>query len=82
VRFNPDGRDFSGAGHVMGTCRMGADPSKSVVDSSGRSHDHGNLFIVGASVFPTCGTANPTLTALALTLRTVEAIQGDLSQGR
>ena len=87
VRFSPDGvatfdgRDFSGAGHVMGTCRMGADPNTSVVDSRGRSHDHGNLFIVGASVFPTCGTANPTLTALALTLRTVDAIQGALRQG-
>lgn len=80
--FSHDGADFAGAGHIMGTCRMGADPTKSVVDANGRCHDHPNLFIVGASVFPTCGTANPTLTAVALTLRANRAIHNDLSSGR
>jgi choline dehydrogenase-like flavoprotein len=60
---------FLGAGHISGTCRMGNDPSSSVVDSWCRSHEHPNLFIVGSSVFPTEGTANPTLTAVALTVR-------------
>lgn len=83
IVFNPteDSCEFTGAGHIMGTCRMGNDPTTSVVNSDGRSHEHPNLFIVGSSVFPTSGTANPTLTAVALTLRACRAIQQDLKQG-
>ena len=71
---------FLGAGHVMGTCRMGDDPAKSVVDKNLRSHDHSNLFVVGASVFPTVGSANPTLTVAALSLRLAAFINGELKQ--
>lgn len=78
VDSRPTGDDFTGAGHVIGTCRMGDNPKDSVVDSHGRCHDHPNLFIVGSSVFPTSGTANPTLTAVALTIRSLDAIAGDL----
>ena len=62
---------FQGAGHLMGTCRMGTDSKTSVVDSYGRSHDHRNLFIMGAGAFPTSSTANPTLTIVALALRMI-----------
>jgi choline dehydrogenase-like flavoprotein len=65
---------YGGAGHVMGTYRMGIDPKTSVVDSWQRSHDHPNLYLVGSGTFPTVGTANPTLTLSALALRTVEDI--------
>ena len=61
--------DFEGAGHIIGTCRMGEDAARSVVDTELRSHDHDNLYIVGSAVFPTSGTANPTLTIAALSLR-------------
>ncbi len=61
--------DFFGAGHVMGTHRMGKNPKKSVVDENLKSHDHPNLFILGAGVMPTTGTANPTLTIAALSLK-------------
>ena len=60
--------------HPAGGCRMGTDPASSVVDSWGRSHDHDNLFIVGA---PTCvsgGCANSTLTFCALALRSADEI--------
>ena len=67
-----------GAGHVMGTTKMGADKATSVVNGDGRAHDVSNLFIVGSSVFPTCGTANPTLTLAALALRTEAVVQRDL----
>ncbi len=69
---------YFGAGHIMGTTRMGADPRTSVVDATLCSHDHRNLFMVGAGVFPTTGTANPTLTIAALSLRAVSAIQDRL----
>ncbi|MFA7438450.1 GMC family oxidoreductase [Castellaniella sp.] len=61
--------EFFGAGHIMGTCRMGSDPRQSVVDARLCSHDHDNLYVLGSSVFPTGGTANPTLTIAALSLR-------------
>ncbi len=73
----PD-EQFQGAGHVMGTARMGADPRTSVVDASLRAHDHPNLFIEGSAVFPTGGAANPTLTIAALALRSVDAIRAAL----
>ena len=57
---------LQGAGHIMGTCRMGTDKSASVTDSFGRTWDHPNLWIAGSSLFPTTGTANPTLTIAAL----------------
>jgi choline dehydrogenase-like flavoprotein len=69
-----DKNAFDGAGHVMGTCRMGKDPKTSVVDAQCRAHEHRNLFIVGASVFPTVGSPNPTLTLAALALRAAEDI--------
>jgi glucose dehydrogenase len=70
---------YGGAGHVMGTYRMGDDPKTSVVDSWQRSHDHANLYLVGSGTFPTVGTANPTLTLSALALRTADRIVTDFS---
>jgi glucose dehydrogenase len=69
---------YGGAGHIMGTYRMGDDPKTSVVNSFQRSHDHDNLYLVGSGTFPTGGTANPTLTLSALALRTADSIVGDL----
>jgi choline dehydrogenase-like flavoprotein len=69
---------YDGAGHIMGTCRMGSDPTMSVVDAECRSHDHRNLFIVGSSVFPTVGSPNPTLTLAALALRAARDIARQL----
>ncbi|MFC4175234.1 GMC family oxidoreductase [Microvirga sp. GCM10011540] len=71
--------DAAGAGHIIGTARMGEDPKSSVVDRDLRSHDHRNLFILGSAVFPTSATANPTLTIAALSLRAVEAVKGALA---
>jgi len=68
-----------GAGHIMGTYRMGTDPVTSVADPFGRTHDHPNLFLVGSGVFPTGATANPTLTLAALALRTAAEMIEDVS---
>jgi choline dehydrogenase-like flavoprotein len=58
--------------HFHGTCRMGDDPKRSVVDRWCRSHDVENLWIVDGSVFPTSGGYNPTLTILANAYRVAD----------
>lgn len=72
------GTEHQGAGHLMGTYRMGNDPRSSVVNFEQRSHDHPNLFLLGSGVFPTVGTANPTLTIAALSLWAAETIRQNL----
>lgn len=63
-----------GAGHIIGTVRMGTDAQTAVVDADMRSFDHRNLFLLGSGTFPTSATANPTLTIAALSLRAVDPI--------
>ena len=70
-------RSVTGGGHLMGTTRMGATPSSSVVDRDCRVHGYGNLFVAGSSVFPSGGYANPTLTIVALALRLADTIASE-----
>ena len=65
---------MTGGGHIMGTTRMGAGRSDSVVDRDCRVHGYRNLFVAGSSVFPTGGYANPTLTIVALSLRLADTL--------
>ena len=60
--------------HPAGGCRMGTDQATSVVDGWGRSHDHENLFIVGAPTCVSASCANATLTFCALALRSADEI--------
>nr|WP_225421217.1 GMC family oxidoreductase [Sphingomonas parva] len=69
-----------GGYHHMGTARMGDDPRTSVTDADGRVHGLGNLWIAGSSLFPTGSWANPTLTIVALALRTAERISAELKR--
>jgi choline dehydrogenase-like flavoprotein len=55
--------------HLLGTCRMGNDPTRSVVDRSHRAHDVPNLFLVDGSSFVTGGRGQPTCTIQALAYR-------------
>lgn len=58
-----------GAAHVIGSTRMGANPTTAVVDENCNVFGVRNLFLSGSSVFPTGGWANPTFTIVALSLR-------------
>jgi choline dehydrogenase-like flavoprotein len=58
--------------HEIGTCRMGEDPKKSVLNRWNQSHDIRNLFVVDGSSFVSGGYQNPTMTILALSLRASE----------
>jgi choline dehydrogenase-like flavoprotein len=68
--------DAFNATHVFGTCRMGTDPQRSVVDPACRSHRWRNLWVVDASVFPSSGGGeSPSLTIYALALRAAEHLR-------
>jgi choline dehydrogenase-like flavoprotein len=64
-----------GGWHHMGTTRMHENEREGVVDPVCRVHGITNLFIAGASVFPTGGYANPVLTTVALALRLADHIR-------
>ena len=63
-----------GQEHPAGGCRMGDDPTTSVVDRWGRAHDHENLWIAGAPTHVSASCCNGTLTFAAVGLRTAAAI--------
>ena len=79
VTFRKHAEEHYGAGHIIGTYRMGNEARTSVVNAQQRSHDHPNLFLLGSGVFPTAGTANPTLTIAALALWAADTIRQDLA---
>jgi choline dehydrogenase-like flavoprotein len=67
------------ATHNMCTARMSKDPRDGVVDAHGRAHDVPNLFVSDGSALSTPGSANPTLTIVALALRQAEHIAREMS---
>jgi choline dehydrogenase-like flavoprotein len=67
--------------HAMGTCRMGRDPTTSVVNEFCQSHDIPNLFVCDTSVFVTGAGLNPTLTAMAISERAAEHMIASAKRG-
>ncbi|HKE07357.1 MAG TPA: GMC family oxidoreductase [Candidatus Acidoferrum sp.] len=60
--------------HLLGTCRMGKDPNKSVIDTDHRTHDVKNLFLCDGSSMVTSGRGQPTMTIQALAYRAADRI--------
>lgn len=58
------------ASHEVGTARMGNDPHTSVLNRFCQAHDVRNLFVCDGSSFVTFPEKNPTLTIMALAVRT------------
>jgi choline dehydrogenase-like flavoprotein len=56
-------------GHQNGTVRFGNDPATSALDTTCRSHEVDNLYVVDGSFFPSSSAVNPTLTIIANALR-------------
>lgn len=71
---------LEGGRHHMGTTRMHADPRQGVVDENCRVHGMRNLYVVGSSVFPSGGFANPTLTIVALAVRLADRLGGETGE--
>ena len=55
--------------------RMSDDARTGVVDANCKVHGLSNLFVAGSSCFVTCGSANPTLTVVALSLRLADHLK-------
>ncbi len=72
----PPVTDSSIGFHLLGTCRMGDDAAKSVVDRHHRAHDVPNLFMCDGSSLVTSGRGQPTMTIQALAFRAGEHIAG------
>jgi len=66
--------EASGGVHLLGTCRMGNDPSTSVIDKYHRTHDVRNLFLCDGSSMVTSGRGQPTQTIEALAFRAADFI--------
>ncbi|MGS5089532.1 GMC oxidoreductase [Hydrogenophaga sp. A37] len=66
------GVDIIDMGHSAGTTRMASDPGRGVVDADCKVHGIEGLYVAGASIFPTCGHANPTLMIMTFAYRLAE----------
>ena len=67
-----------GGNHAFCTTRMHGDPTRGVVDATGRCHDHENLWIADTGVFPQCPSVNPMWTVMALAHRTAGRLAAEL----
>jgi choline dehydrogenase-like flavoprotein len=63
--------------HVQGTCRMGSDPERSVVDADCQSWDVKRLYVGDGSVVPRTLSVNPSLTIMALADRLADHLDRD-----
>jgi len=74
--------DTSLISHMGGTCRMGNDPNRSVLNSFCQTHDVKNLFVVDNSCFVTQGGGDsPSLTIHAIALRASDYIIDEAKKG-
>ena len=60
--------------HEGGTLWMGDDPATSITDTDGKFHHLSNVYVAGPALYPTVGSANPSLTGLTLARKTTAAI--------
>jgi choline dehydrogenase-like flavoprotein len=67
--------------HEMGGARMGIDPKQSVLNPFQQTHDVRNLFVMDASGFPSGGCQNPTLTIMALAVRSTDHLMEEMKRG-
>jgi glucoside 3-dehydrogenase (cytochrome c) catalytic subunit len=64
--------------HEAGMARMGADPKKSVLTQFQQTHDLKNLYVMDASGFTSNPCQNPTLTIMALCVRSCDFLMNEL----
>jgi choline dehydrogenase-like flavoprotein len=74
------GDDNLNMGHPSGTCRFGNDPATSVLDPNNKVWGVENLYVAGASFFPSSAGANPALTVAANALRIAQVIANQVAR--
>jgi choline dehydrogenase-like flavoprotein len=67
--------------HEMGVARMGKDKRTSVLNQFQQSHDVDNLFVIDGAGFTSGGCQNPTLTIMALVVRSCDYLMGEMKKG-
>ena len=67
--------------HEVGVARMGNDPKTSVLNQFQQSHDIANLFVMDGSCFVSSGCQNPTLTIMALAVRSTDYLMEEMKKG-
>ena len=67
--------------HELGVARMGTSPSKSVLNQFQQSHDVKNLFVMDGAGFPSSASQNPTLTIMALAVRSCDYLMEEMRKG-
>jgi choline dehydrogenase-like flavoprotein len=73
IQFRLNPRQAPGYGiHEVGTARMGADPKSSVLNQFQQTHEIPNLLVTDGAGFPSIACQNPTLTIMALTVRSCD----------
>jgi choline dehydrogenase-like flavoprotein len=67
--------------HEVGVARMGHDPKTSVLNQFQQTHDIQNLFVVDGAGFTSSACQNPTLTIMALAVRSCDYLMGEMKRG-
>ena len=67
--------------HEVGIARMGTNPRTSVLNGFQQSHDVANLFVMDGSGFMSSACQNPTLTIMALAVRSSDYVLEQMRTG-
>jgi choline dehydrogenase-like flavoprotein len=67
--------------HEVGVARMGKDPKTSVLNQFQQVHDVPNLFVMDGAGFTSGACQNPTLTIMALTVRSTDYVLQEMKKG-
>jgi choline dehydrogenase-like flavoprotein len=69
---------LAGVAHQNGTVRFGHDPRTSALDTTCRTHDVDNVYVVDGSFFASSSAVNPALTIAANALRVADVLKARL----
>jgi choline dehydrogenase-like flavoprotein len=67
--------------HEVGVARMGNDPKTSVLNQFQQTHDIRNLFVMDGAGFTSSACQNPTLTMMALAVRSCDYLLDEMKRG-
>ena len=81
IRTFSDMHSHRWAVHEAGMARMGMEAKKSVLNQFQQTHDVKNVFVMDASGFPSNPCQNPTLTIMALCVRSCDYLMGEMKRG-